>query len=305
MHPASAIEILRSDPVDRSAARRLQRRQHAGELVRVRHGVFVERTAWNALDARSRYLVQMRASVPVLRSDAAFALDSAAAIHGVPRITPWPERVHVVVPSLAHTAQRVGLTLHAGSMSLDGRRFHGVPFTSLAQTAVELGRRGSLSNAVVALDHALRAGVPSEDLRTVAESVGPWGGVRVETALDICDVRHESVGESYFAARAAELGCPDMVPQYEFRSADGIVDRVDFWLPEQGIVIEFDGRTKYEDPAMLRGRSPAEAVWDEKRREDRVRSRGEVNGFVRVYWEHLVSQDRLRALLRQHRVPCR
>lgn len=305
MHPASAIDILRTDPVDRSAARRLQRRQHAGELLRVRHGVFVERSAWNALDARSRYLVRMRACVPILRPDAAFALDSAAAIHGVPRITPWPERVHVVAPSLAHTVQRVGLTVRAGTTRLDGRNFHGVPFTSLALTAVELGRRGSLPTAVVALDHALRAGVPVEDLRTLAESVGPWGAVRVDHALDICDVRHESVGESFFAARAAELGCPHMVPQHEFRASAGVVDRVDFWLPEQGIVIEFDGRTKYEDPAMLRGRTPQEAVWDEKRREDRVRSRGEVNGFVRVYWEHLVSQDRLRTLLRQHGVPCR
>ncbi len=247
----------------------------------------------------------MRASVPLLRPDAAFALDSAAAIHGIPRLTPWPERVHVIVPSLAHTAQRVGLTLHAGTTRLDGRDFHGVPFTSLALTAVELGRRGSLSAAVVALDHALRTGVPPEDLRALAESVGPWGGVRVERALDIADVRHESVGESYFAARAAELGCPDMQPQREFRAPDGIVDRVDFWLPEQGIVIEFDGRAKYEDPSMLRGRTPAEAVWDEKRREDRVRSRDGVNGFVRVYWEHLVSQDRLREHLRQHHVPCR
>jgi hypothetical protein len=83
------------------------------------------------------------------------------------------------------------------------------------------------------------------------------------------------------------------------------VDRVDFWLPRQGIVIEFDGRRKYEDPEMLRGRTGAEAVWTEEQREDRVRTRPEVNGFVRVYWEHLVVPDRLRSLFRQHGVPCR
>ncbi|MFJ4221966.1 hypothetical protein [Curtobacterium luteum] len=305
MHPANAIEILRTNPVDRSAARHLQRRQRAGELVRVRHGVFVERAAWVALNGRSRYLVRIRASVPSLRSDAVFALDSAAAIHGVPRLTRWPERVHAVVPSLEHTAHRVGLTLHAGTTRLDGRTFHGVAFASLAQTAVEVGRRGSLPTAVVALDHALRTGVPLAELHEIAEQVGPWGGIRVEHALEICDVRHESVGESYFAARAAELGCPDMVPQHEFRSPGGVVDRVDFWMPEQGIVIEFDGRQKYEDPTMLRGRRPADALWDEKRREDRVRAQDGVRGFVRVTWEHLESQERLRMLLRQHRVPCR
>lgn len=305
MHPANAIELLRTDPVDRSASRRLQRRQRAGQLVRVRHGVFVDRATWSGLDERSRHLVRMRASVPILRLDAAFALDSAAAVHGVPRLTPWPERVHVVVPSLDHTAQRVGLTLHAGTTRLDDRTFHGVAFASLAQTVVELGRRGDLATAVVSLDHALRKGVSIDELQAIADEVGPWGGMRVEHALDISDARHESVGESFFAARAAELGCPDMEPQHEFRGVDGVVDRVDFWLPEHGIVIEFDGRTKYEDPSMLRGKRPADALWDEKRREDRIRSRHGVRGFVRVYWEHLRSKERLRAHLRHHRVPCR
>ena len=305
MHPANAIALFRTNRLDRADARQLQRRKLAGELVRVRHGVYVDRSAWDALDGRSRHLVRMRAALPLLRGGAVWSLDSAAAILGAPRLDPWPERVHANVPALEHDLRRTGLTMHAGSSLVSGHRFHGVEYTALAQTTIELARRGPLAAAVVGLDHALRNGVRHEDLEHLALTAGPWGAVRLEHALEICDVRHESVGESYFAARGAELGCPDMEPQHEFVGVDGAVDRVDFWLPRQGIVIEFDGRQKYEDREMLRGRSGADAVWREKQREDRVRARGEVNGFVRVYWEHLVAPERLRALFRQHGVPCR
>lgn len=305
MHPANAIDLFRTNTLDRAAARHLQRRQRSGELVRVRHGVYVERRAWEALDQRSRHLVRMRAAIPLLRPHAVWALDSAAAVLGIPRIDPWPERVHAIVPGLSSDLHRAGMTLHTGRPVPGEGSFHGVGFTGVQQTAIELARRGSLSAAVVVLDHAVRAGVERSTLQHAAAEVGPWGAVRLEHALEIVDPRHESVGESYFAARAAELGCPDMEPQHEFVAADGTVDRVDFWLPREGIVVEFDGRQKYEDPAMLRGRSGADAVWIEKLREDRVRGRPEVNGFVRVRWAHLVAPERLRAHLREHRVPCR
>lgn len=305
MHPANAIEILRTNSLDRAAARSLQRRHRAGDLLRVRHGVYVDRTGWERLDARSRHLVRMRAVLPLLRRGSVWALDSAAAVAGFPRLDPWPDQVHVVVPGLQHDVHRTGLTLHTGEPLLDGRTFQGVAFTDVGQTAVESARRSGFCAAVVALDHALRSGVTGERLRVLAEAVGPWGSVRLERALEVSDVRHESVGESYFAARAAELGCPEMEPQHEFVPPDGTVDRVDFWLPSEGIVIEFDGRQKYQDPAMLRGRSSEEVVWVEKVREDRVRTRSEVHGFVRVRWEHLVDPERLRSHLRQGHVPCR
>lgn len=305
MHPANDIDLFRTSKLDRADARHLQRLQRAGALVRVRHGVYAPRGSWEELDPRSRHLVRMRAAVPLLRAGSVFGIDSAAAVHGVPRLDAWPDRVHAFVPSLEQDLHRVGLTLHAGRPEVDPRRFHGISFTTLAQTVVETGRRGSLAAAVVGMDHALRLGVDRGDLERLAAAAGPWGGVRLEHALELCDVRHESVGESFFAVRAAELGCPEMEPQHEFTGPDGTVDRVDFWLPRQGIVIEFDGRQKYEDSDMLDGRSGADVLWSEKLREDRLRARAEVRGFVRVLWTHLVHPERLRALLRNHDVPCR
>lgn len=304
MHPANEITLHRTNALDRAAARRLQRRRDADELVRVRHGVYVERAPWEALDGRAKHLVRMRAVTPLLPTGAVFALESSAAVHGVPRLEPWTERVHAVVPSLEQDVHRVGLTMHAGSTGRAASRFWGVEFASLAWTAVEVGRRGTLCSAVVAIDHALRSGIALTELEEICDRVGPWGSIRLEHAFAIADARHESVGESFFAARAAELGCQDLEPQHEFVNADGSVDRVDFWLPRHGVVLEFDGRQKYEDPSMLAGRAPRDVLWEEKRREDRVRARPEVRRFIRADWSHLVDRERLRAVFRHHGVPC-
>ncbi len=129
------------------------------------------------------------------------------------------------------------------------------PFTSLALTAVELGRRGSLSAAVVALDHALRAGVPLEDLRALAESVGPWGGVRVERALDIADVRHESVGESYFAGACSGTRLPGHAAAARVPSPGRHRRSGRLLAAGAGHRHRVRRPAKYEDPSMLRGRT--------------------------------------------------
>lgn len=305
MHPSNAVTVLRTDPLDRASARDLQRRHRAGALVRVRHGVYVEAQEWDALDDRARHLVRMRAVLPLVRTGSMWALDSAAAVLGVPRIDPWPAQVHVFAPDLEADRRRVGLTMHAERPLASGLGFHGVGVTELAQTVVGLARRGSLCSAVVSLDHALRSGVQEDVLRARAADAGPWGATRVEQALRLCDVRHESVGESWFAAHAGQLGLRDLVPQHVFVAPDGTIDRVDFWLPREGVVVEFDGRQKYDDPDMLQGRSASDVVWAEKIREDRLRARPEVRTVVRPRWWHLLDPERLRALFRTHGVRCR
>ncbi|MFJ3035056.1 hypothetical protein ACIPC2_11660 [Curtobacterium pusillum] len=115
------------------------------------------------------------------------------------------------------------------------------------------------------------------------------------------DPRHESVGESFTAIRLIEHGVRSIEPQHEFRTGDRI-DRVDFWLPDLGVVVEFDGKQKYVDPDMLGNRSPQDALWQEKLREDRVRSQPGVTTVIRVTWWHLLDSDRFRAVFRAHGV---
>jgi hypothetical protein len=178
--------------------------------------------------------------------------------------------------------------------------FVGVEVVDAAETAVGAVIDTQFAAAVILLDDALRSGLSTGAVDELAERFEGRGRRHLDRVRAASDVRHESVGESFCAARLAELGLSDVVPQQEFVFEDGSVARVDFWLPSRRIVIEFDGRQKYTDRDMLGGRSPDDVLWDEKRREDRIRPL--VDAFVRVRWWHLVDPDRLRALLRSHGV---
>ena len=60
--------------------------------------------------------------------------------------------------------------------------------------------------------------------------------------------------------------------------------RVDLGYPELGVLIEFDGKVKYQQP-FRPGQTPAEVVIAEKLREDRLRALGYV--VVRFVWSDL------------------
>ena len=64
-----------------------------------------------------------------------------------------------------------------------------------------------------------------------------------------------------------------------------------FYLPDLGVVIEFDGRVKYE------GRDGAQALAAEKRREDRIRALG--YGIVRLTWRDLSNPGRVREAIQR------
>lgn len=297
--------LLRATPHDLATARALQRRHRAGALVRLAQGVYVDAAVWQRLVPQARHLLLARAIAPAVRQGAAFSHTTAALVLGWPVIDAPPERVHLVDPRTRRTEHRARVVRHAGLPVTESPPvvLAGVPVTSHLRTALDLATTSPPSVAAVAVDHAVRTGTLTVDAFLEALPVGPCrGSVRARTVAAALDPQHESVGESYTAVRMVELGVPRPIAQHTFRHPDGTLDRVDFWLPDLGVVVEFDGRQKYSDPTMLAGRSPAEAVWHEKIREDRLRSLPCVRTVVRPTWWHLVDPDRLSALFRQHRV---
>jgi hypothetical protein len=297
--------LLRATRHDPGAARALHRRHRAGTLVLVAQGVYVDAEAWTALSPPGRHLVLARALTPSIRGGAAFSHVTAAIAYGWPVIRITTPRVHVTDQQTQRTEHRAHLVRHAGRPEL-GRpewSFAGVPLTSRLQTALDLATTLEPAPATVAIDHAVRNGTLTIEEFTAALPERPRrGSVRSRLVAQALSPLHESAGESYTAIRMLELGVPPSVPQHPFRQADGTVDRVDFWLPDLGVVVEFDGRQKYTDRTMLGGRTPSDAVWQEKIREDRIRSLPPVRTVVRPTWWHLTDLERFRALFRQHRV---
>lgn len=124
------------------------------------------------------------------------------------------------------------------------------------------------------------------------------------TTLMACDPLHSMSNSSGPANSTAPIVARPNV-RHDAGRAGGQRAVVDFWFPEQGVVVEIDGRAKYEDPAMLAGRSTADAHWREKQREDFVRSFDEVRRVVRLTWADLVDTEVVRAKLVLAGIPCR
>ncbi len=196
------------------------------------------------------------------------------------------DRVHVVHSSTGRTTRRYdAFTIHrcedAGALTRhDGRRVV-VPSLAVIGTALTVG----LVAAVSAMDGALRAGLTTrEDIAARLERMRHTPGLTTaRSALELADGLAESAGETRLRILLTRLGVR-FVAQHWVRTRDGRrYARVDFYLPDLGVVLEFDGEVKYAGPD---GRA---ALAAEKAREDDLRRDG--FGMGRVTWARLTSDD--------------
>ncbi|HVD21612.1 MAG TPA: hypothetical protein VNC23_00840 [Lapillicoccus sp.] len=187
-------------------------------------------------------------------------------------------------------------------------RFQGTETVTPALAAVQHGLSAGPLSALVAADGALRAGVttPPELDVAVAAVHGHPDSSGIADLLRHADGRHESPGETRLAHALRLLGIA-ATPQVRIPGTNAIVD---FLLDDAPVVIEFDGRVKYGREADERDpfghRSPGrDVLWQEKRREDRLRELG--YEVVRVVWSDLDSPQELavrifRAIERARRI---
>ncbi|PZF53333.1 hypothetical protein DEJ23_14745 [Curtobacterium sp. MCSS17_008] len=174
--------------------------------------------------------------------------------------------------------------------------------TSVPRTVVDIAMSEDLRTAVVVADAALRRGVTMGRLRGAVDQRSR-GRRRAEHVLDLADGRSGSPAESFARVVLLELGLPTPVLQQEF-VADGRRYAVDFWFPDQGVVVEIDGRAKYTQARYLAGRSPTEVFLEEKRRHERLLTVPGVRAVVRLEWRDLFDPDALVRRFRAVGLPC-
>lgn len=285
---AAEIELLLASDasvggVDRRA---LARDAVAGRLIRVGQGAYVAVAEWHALAPPERHVVMMRAVQARSSRALVFSHWSAAVAHGLPVRRGRLKLVHRTTPpgSADNTA---GVRVHPFALP-DGDlvEVHGLLCTGVARTAVDVAAASTFRDAVMVADAALAAiessGGSREDLRAAwlrAQPRRAW--LKVGAVMDFADARSGSAGESTSRVTMRALRLPAPVLQQVFSDAFGFVARVDFWWPHLGLVGEMDGRVKYSDPAITGG-DPARVLYEEKRREDRLRFL--VNRVVRWNW---------------------
>lgn len=289
-------------------ARALSRRQAAGELSRIRQGVYVPAAEWRALTAWERYPMLIQAAASTLRRSTVFCRQSAACVWGVPLLGTHT-LVHACTDDGRGGRSRAGVRRHrVDTESLEIEEQSGLLVTSRIRTVLDLAAFESFEQAVVALDHVLKPdrsrGLEAVTKDELAAGLAPFCDLavrRIQAALEFADPAAGSPGESLSRALLHVLGFKPPKLQQEIRDASGFVAYLDFEWPEEGLAGEFDGMVKYQKDEYLRGRSTSQAVIDEKRREDRIRATG--RRVIRWTWSELADPRRFAAFLDLAGVP--
>lgn len=305
------LEIIVGGQADPSGRRVRPTRRGAdlGQLLRLAPGRFVDADAWRSASPGERHIARIKAVCERIAPRLVVSHASAAALHGLPWRGEFPEIVDVLDPTRA-TTQTLALLRKrpaadrdlrgADRMVAGGRRL-----TSIVMTSVDIALAHPLRTSVPVIDAALRRGTTEAELETEPRGRGhPHGRARAEYAISLGDARSDSAGESIARVALDEVGAPPPELQREFRDAQGVIGRVDFWFPEQRAVLEFDGRIKYADPGMRRvGDTAADVVVHEKRREDRLRRHPGIAAVGRVMARDCDDTAALRDVLRSIGVP--
>ncbi|WJX98910.1 hypothetical protein [Curtobacterium sp. 458] len=258
--------------------------------MRVGYGVTTSAAAFRDASEVTRHRARIDAVVSRSKSSLIVSHESAVVMLGLPWFGPLPERVLFTDPG-RDRAQRLRFSdkvpargRHVSTVAIDG-----IETTDLVETAVDVALRADRGHAIVVLDAVLRRGASRELLLVeLSRRTHRRGVARARRLIEIADGSNESPGESLTHLVAHDVGLPAPVLQHEFRVVGRFVARVDFWFPEQGVVIEFDGLAKYRDRTLRGTRTPEDVVVDEKLREDAVRSLPEVRGFGRVTWRDVL-----------------
>ena len=224
-----------------------------------------------------------------LPADAVLSHESAAIVAGIPTYD---------VPAAVKVTRTRGRgvrtsDLHvyiAGLRSLDRDLANGVPVTSAARTAVDLGRRLPFGAALVTADGALRAGATRQQMEDVLRHQWTWP--RVRHAMPVvrhADGRAESALESWTRGRFITLSLPRPDLQRNVEGASGWVARSDFLWKKYGVVGEADGKVKYLE----------DELWAEKQRQDDIEDAG--YEVIRWIWRtaHAPDQEFVERLMRK------
>jgi putative AbiEi antitoxin of type IV toxin-antitoxin system len=272
----------------------IRRRLTDGRWVRIRYGQYGERLDLSALppweQARQDHRRLVHAAMNSWRSGAiAVSHQSALALHGLPLWGLDLGQVHVTRTDERAGGLIAGVRHHVGKLApVDLIETDGLVTTTVARAVLETACTTSFEAAVVIVDAALRDHVITPDeLRRLLGVIEFWpGSATARAAVGFGDSRSESVGESRLRVLMHTYGLPTPVLQMEFRDADGLIGRVDFYFPQYDTVVEFDGRLKY-------GGGSADVLVREKVREDRLRGLG--LQVVRADWTTFDRPRRFRA----------
>ena len=267
-------EHLALGTTDFEIARALRR----GELVHVGPGAYARSEAWTALEPIGQHRMRVLAAARRMHSDAVFSHHAAAALWGIRVLGRWPVPVDITIDRASGGRSTGQIRRHAGGLrGVEVVQLDGLLVTTPAQTAVDLARSLPFAQGVAVIDSALhRRRDPGSraDRDHVLELAGAARGrhvARLRAAAGFSTDLSDSVEESHSRVLIHVLGFPAPELQVCFALPRGGRASTDFYWRDQDHAGECDGRSKYRDPNILRGRRPEDVVIEEKNRENELR----------------------------------
>lgn len=252
---------------------------HRGLITRICRGAYTAPGTWSQGGHRQLLAKAALRTYP----DAVLTGATAVAAHGIPLF-----EVPVVRTDIARPIAREARTEHLRIRPLRQDPVQtpwgpaSEPATALVQMTIDHG----ITSGVASIDAALQQRTTTyEALDAAYQHVRRWPlSSRVRCALDWSDGGAESLGESVTRVilRAAGWQVVSQVPIVDRHGE--LVARVDLGIEGTRVLIEFDGKVKYADGG-------ADALFREKKREDRLRALGYV--IVRVTWADLFHSQRI------------
>ena len=264
-------------------------------------------TGWYATraptDEADRHLLRARAVLRHLGGRAALSHESRVLAAGLPVWRAELGAVHVTRVRDEITRRRPHVVSHSRVPGLVNASVPGFGLmVPIPVAIVQTGLVAGAMDAAIAADAALHTKLlRRDDLRTAVELLAGHRGLRrTAAALDRCDSRHESAGETRLAHVMADL---DVAVSPQFRVETRLGQRfADFRIDGTRVLLEFDGKVKYTDP-----KREGDVLWREKLRQDALEDEGWT--VVRVTWADLADPAalwrRIRAAIARSRARTR
>ena len=175
---------------------------------------------------------------------------SAAALHGAL----WIDAKLPAEINQPHRHKTNGIVLHSDKLADDEICVaNGVPATTPARTAYDLGRRRGRTTAVIRIDALMQATdlKPADIQLLVDRHRGARGIVQLREAISLSDGGAESPQETRTRLVLTDAGLRPQRTQIDvFRRSGDHVGRIDMGWDDWLVGVEYDGKQHWTDPAV-------------------------------------------------------
>ena len=175
---------------------------------------------------------------------------SAAALHG----SGWIDADLPAELNQMHRHKTAGILLHSDALTdAEVSVVKGVPVTTPARTAYDLGRRRGLVTAVIRVDALIHAtGLKPADIQLIADQHrGARGIEQLRQVVSLCEVGSESPQETRTRLVLTNAGLRPTRTQIDvFNRYHRHVGRIDMGWDEWLVGVEYDGIQHWADPKI-------------------------------------------------------